>query len=123
MDDDAPLLLPVVIAETLKRGWQGRVCLGHMTKLAGLPPQALEAIATATATAGIAILALPATDLYMMARRDTHNVRRGVVPAQTLAAFGVNTGVATNNVQNLFTALWRWRLTQNLYSTGRKSCI
>ncbi|PSB29283.1 amidohydrolase family protein [Stenomitos frigidus] len=103
LDDDAPLLLPLVIAETLKRGWRGRVCLGHMTKLAGLPPGELEAIATATATAGISILALPATDLYMMSRRDTHNVRRGVAPAQTLAAWGVNTGVATNNVQNLFT--------------------
>jgi cytosine/creatinine deaminase len=103
LDDDAPLLLPVVIAETLKRGWQGRVCLGHMTKLAGLPPAELEAIACATATAGISILALPATDLYMMSRHDTHNVRRGVAPAHRLAAWGVNTGVATNNIQNLFT--------------------
>ncbi len=103
LDDNAPLLLPVVIAETLDRGWQGRVCLGHMTKLAGLPPEALEAVAVATSKAGISILALPATDLYMMSRRDTHNVRRGVAPAQTLASFGVNTGVATNNVQNLFT--------------------
>lgn len=61
------------------------------------------AIAAATAAAGISILALPSTDLYMMARRDTHNVRRGIAPAQTLASLGVNTGVATNNVQNLFT--------------------
>ncbi|XGV96482.1 MAG: amidohydrolase family protein [Leptolyngbya sp. BL-A-14] len=103
LDDDAPLLLPVVIAETLKRGWQGRVCLGHMTKLAGLPPAELEAIAVATADAGISILALPATDLYMMARRDTHNRRRGVAPVHTLSTYGVNAGVATNNVQNLFT--------------------
>ena len=103
LDDDAPLLIPTVIAETQKRGWQGRVCLGHMTRLAGLPPGALETIAADTAAAGISILALPATDLYMMARHDTHNVRRGVAPAHTLAAFGVNTGLATNNVQNLFT--------------------
>jgi cytosine deaminase len=103
LDDDAPLLLPVVIAETQKRGWQGRVCLGHMTKLAGLPPAELSAIAHATATAGISILALPSTDLYMMSRRDTHNTRRGVAPVHTLATYGVNTGVATNNVQNLFT--------------------
>jgi cytosine deaminase len=103
LDDDAPLLLPVVIAETLKRGWQGRVCLGHMTKLAGLPPAQLKAIAVTISTAGISILALPATDLYMMSRRDTHNIRRGVAPVHALAAYGVNTGVATNNVQNLFT--------------------
>lgn len=44
--DDAPLLLPFVIEETLARGWQKRVCLGHMTKLAGLPPAELDALAS-----------------------------------------------------------------------------
>jgi cytosine deaminase len=52
---------------------------------------------------GISILALPASDLYMMARQDTHNVRRGVAPIDQLATWGVNVGLATNNVQNLFT--------------------
>jgi cytosine/creatinine deaminase len=103
LDDDLPLMLPWVIAETQKRGWQGRVCLGHMTKLAGLPPPDLAAVATALCANGISILALPASDLYMMARKDSHNVRRGVAPLDTLAAAGVTVGVATNNVQNLFT--------------------
>jgi cytosine/creatinine deaminase len=103
LDDDAPMMLPFVIEQTVKRGWQGRVCLGHMTKLAGLSPQALSTIAPAIKDAGISILALPASDLYMMARQDTHNVRRGVAPVHTLANMGVNTGIAVNNVQNLFT--------------------
>ncbi|ESA38814.1 n-acyl-d-amino-acid deacylase [Leptolyngbya sp. Heron Island J] len=103
LDDDAPLLLPTVVAETLKRGWQGRVCLGHMTKLAGLPPPALQEMAVMLCDAGISILALPATDLYMMGRKDTHNVRRGVAPIHTLMNYGVTVGVATNNIQNLFT--------------------
>lgn len=103
LDDDAPLLLPFVIEQTLTRGWQGRVCLGHMTKLAGLPPAELAVLAASIQAAGIAILALPASDLYMMARKDTHNVRRGVAPIHHLAKLGVNVGLATNNVQNLFT--------------------
>lgn len=103
LDNDEPLLLPFVIEETVRRGWQGRVCLGHMTKLAALPPEELENLAHSLQTAGISILALPASDLYMMARRDTHNVRRGVAPIHQLANWGVNVGVATNNVQNLFT--------------------
>ncbi|MBF2083721.1 amidohydrolase family protein [Thermoleptolyngbya sp. C42_A2020_037] len=102
LDDDAPLLWPVVAAETARRGWRGRVCLGHMTKLAGLSPTEL-AEAAAMREAGISILALPASDLYMMSRKDTHNVRRGVAPVHTLAAMGVNTGLAVNNIQNLFT--------------------
>ncbi|MEA5466443.1 amidohydrolase family protein [Leptothoe sp. PORK10 BA2] len=103
LDDDSPLLLPRVVAETLKRGWQGRVCLGHMTKLAGLTPWALKEIAAMLRDGGISVLALPATDLYMMGRRDTHNVRRGVAPIHQLMDWGVTVGVATNNVQNLFT--------------------
>ncbi|HEY9642357.1 MAG TPA: amidohydrolase family protein [Coleofasciculaceae cyanobacterium] len=103
LDDDQPLLLPFVIQETIQRGWQGRVCLGHMTKLAALPPTALAAIAPQIQAAGISILALPASDLYIMSRKDTHNVRRGVAPIQRLSELGVNVGLATNNVQNLFT--------------------
>ncbi|MDJ0567917.1 MAG: amidohydrolase family protein [Pleurocapsa sp. MO_192.B19] len=103
LDDDAPLLLPVVIEETLKHNWQHRVCLGHMTKLAGLTPAELAAFIPSLKEAGIAILALPATDLYMMARQDTHNVRRGIAPIDRLAESGIKVGLATNNVQNLFT--------------------
>lgn len=103
LDDDSPLLLPMVIEETLKHNWQQRVCLGHMTKLAGLPPQDLAVLTPSLKAAGIAILALPATDLYMMARQDTHNSRRGVAPIHKLAESGITVGIATNNVQNLFT--------------------
>ncbi len=103
LDDDAPLLLPVVIEETLKHNWQHRVCLGHMTKLAGLTPAELAAFIPSLKEAGIAILALPATDLYMMARQDTHNVRRSIAPIDLLAKSGIKVGLATNNVQNLFT--------------------
>ena len=103
LDDNEPLLLPFVIQETKKRGWQGRVCLGHMTKLASLPPVELQSLASALQATGISILALPASDLYMMARKDTHNMRRGVAPVHQLAELGVNVGVATNNVLNLFT--------------------
>lgn len=103
LDDNEPLQLPLVIAETRKRQWQGRVCLGHMTKLAGLTAESLAEIAAALKEAGIAILALPASDLYMMSRQDTHNVRRGVAPLHQLAEWGVTVGTATNNIQNLFT--------------------
>jgi cytosine/creatinine deaminase len=103
LEDDQPLALPFVIEETCRRGWQNRVCLGHMTKLAALSPAELRAIAPAIREAGISILALPASDVYMMSRKDTHNVRRGVAPVNHLAEMGVNVGLAVNNVQNLFT--------------------
>lgn len=103
LDDDEPLQLPLVIAETRKRQWQGRVCVGHMTKLASLPPDQLAAIGADLKETGISVLALPASDLYMMSRRDAYNVRRGVAPLHQLADWGVTVGTATNNIQNLFT--------------------
>jgi cytosine deaminase len=103
LDDDAPLLLPFVLEETCQRGWQGRVCLGHMTKLASLPPEELKSVAADIAEAGVSVLALPASDLYMMARKDTHHVRRGVAPVHQLTHLNVVAGVAVNNIQNLFT--------------------
>jgi cytosine/creatinine deaminase len=103
LENDEPLLLPLVIEETIKRGWEGRVCLGHMTKLASLPPSELETLAAAMRDAGVSILALPTTDLYMMGRQDTHNVRRGIAPVHRLAELGVTVGLATNNILNLFT--------------------
>jgi cytosine deaminase len=42
-----------------------------MTKLAALTPSELETFAVAMRDAGVSVLALPATDLYMMARKDT----------------------------------------------------
>ncbi|MGB3786413.1 MAG: amidohydrolase family protein [Phormidesmis sp.] len=103
LDNDAPLLFPIVALETIKRGWQNRVCLGHMTRLAGLSPEALSEAANLLSEAGISVLALPASDLYMMARGDTHSVRRGVAPVHRLMEIGVNCAIATNNIQNLFT--------------------
>ncbi len=103
LDNQDPLLFPLVAAETIKRGWQGRVCLGHMTRLAGLPPDELAKAAALLKEADISVLALPASDLYIMARHDRYNVRRGVAPIHHLSNLGVTTGIATNNVQNLFT--------------------
>ena len=103
LDNDEPLLFPMVARETIKRGWQNRVCLGHMTRLASLLPTELEDAAGLLKEAGISVLALPASDLYMMARKDTHNVRRGVAPVHALFDLGVNSAIATNNIQNLFT--------------------
>ncbi len=103
LDNDAPLLFPIVARETIRRGWQNRVCLGHMTRLAGLSSEALSEAASSLSEAGISVLALPASDLYMMARGDAHNVRRGVAPVHRLMELGVNCAIATNNIQNLFT--------------------
>ncbi|MGZ2409086.1 amidohydrolase family protein [Rhizobium ruizarguesonis] len=101
--DPAGSNLPVVIAETLARRYQGRVSVGHVTKLSALPPEELEPIGRRLAEAGIALTVLPATDLFLTGRDSTHLVPRGVTPAHRLAGLGVVTTISTNNVLNPFT--------------------
>ncbi|CAM5771626.1 amidohydrolase [Labrys miyagiensis] len=95
--------LPAVIAETSARNYGGRVSVGHVTKLSALPPEAFEPIGRRLAEVGIAVTVLPATDLYLMGRGKSHLVPRGVTSAHGLAALGVVTSIATNNVLNPFT--------------------
>ena len=102
-DDADALLVGEVVQRTVKHGWQGRVVAGHMTALGALMPHDLAPTVTKLRDAGISILVLPATDLYLMGRNDERNVRRGLAPARRLHEAGVNVAVSTNNVQNPFT--------------------
>lgn len=95
--------LATVVAETRKRGFAGRVSLGHVTQLSALTTERRNDIADALAAAGIAVTVLPATDLFLLGRDRDHLVPRGLTPAHLLARRGVVTALATNNVLNPFT--------------------
>jgi cytosine deaminase len=102
-DEADGILAPYVAGVTMARGWEGRVCGGHVTALGALEPPEVAPIAAQLRDAGISVLALPATDLYLSGRRDTKNIRRGLAPVRQLVEAGVNVAVSTNNVQNPFT--------------------
>jgi cytosine deaminase len=94
-----------VAEQTVRFGWQGRVAVGHASELAALPPDELDRAAAILKDAGIGVIILPATDLYLMGRKDVRNVRRGVAPAKRLLAAGVTVAAATNNILNAFTPM------------------
>lgn len=102
-DEPEHLHVREIIAATLHAGWQGRVAVGHLTELAALPPLDQEPIVADLAAARIGVIALPATDLYLMGRRDEINVRRGITPLRRLLAGGVSVALGSNNVRNPFT--------------------
>lgn len=95
--------LDEVCRQSKLRGYGGRVAIGHVTKLSTLPPDAFAWTAGRLAEAGVAVTALPATDLYLMGREATHEVPRGLAPVHKLIEHGVTCSVATNNVLNPFT--------------------
>src|SRR5207249_10262268 len=72
-------------------------------ELAALPRNDQDAVIERIKAAGIGVICLPATDLYLMGRRDQTNVRRGLTPIRRLMDAGVPVALATNNVRNPFT--------------------
>ncbi|MEV0846637.1 amidohydrolase family protein [Streptomyces sp. NPDC049954] len=92
------------IADTTREtGWSGRVALGHMTALGGRPPAERSVLLRSLAEAGVAVVPLPATDVFLGGRRDDTAVRRGVAPVRELWEHGVTTAYSSNNIRNAFT--------------------
>ncbi len=102
---DEPLHMHVreIADQTVRLGWQGRVVVGHVTELAAIPPFEQDTVVAELAAAGVAVVCLPATDLYLMGRGDDINIRRGLAPIRRLLAAGVPVALASNNIRNPFT--------------------
>jgi cytosine/creatinine deaminase len=102
-DEPQHLHVLYIAEQTVRHGWRGRVAVGHLTEVSALPPAEQDRIVAAIRDAGIGVIMLPATDLYLMGRKDVRSVRRGLAPARRLLAAGVPVAAATNNVRNAFT--------------------
>ncbi len=95
--------LDYVCELTDKFKYGGRVTIGHVTKLSAAHPERFAKAAKRMADAGVALIVLPSTDLYLMGRHMDHNIMRGVTAAHKLLHAGVNCALSTNNVLNPFT--------------------
>lgn len=89
--------------KTIKEGYERRVCVGHLTSLGAVAPHQQADIIALVRDAGISVMCLPATDLHLGARGDSHNIRRSLTPVRALRDGGVNVCLATNNIRNAFT--------------------
>jgi cytosine deaminase len=101
LPDDLDLETVCRLTDRTRQG--GRVAVAHITKVSTAPQERQRDIARRLASAGISVAVLPATDLFLMGRDQTDNVRRGVVNANMLIDEGVNATLGTNNIVNGFT--------------------
>lgn len=102
--DDQRFASARYIAEkTIATGYQGRVALGHVTSLGALAPEAAKPVIDLLQQAGIHIVTLPATDVYLGGRKDEARPRRGLTPVRALHEAGVNVAYSSNNIRNAFT--------------------
>ncbi|HXP77715.1 MAG TPA: amidohydrolase family protein [Stellaceae bacterium] len=92
-----------VIELTEHHRYGGRVNVGHVTKLSTLPPERQAPIARRLADTGVAVTVLPATDLFLMGRDQSYDVRRGIVDVNAYDRLGVACSIANNNILNPFT--------------------
>jgi cytosine deaminase len=102
-DDPEQLSILEIVDQSMARGMQGQVTVGHMTSLGSVPVQRAQIIAASIAKADINVICLPATDLYLNGRGDTEQVRRGLAPVKLLLEEGVNVVFGSNNIRNAFT--------------------
>ena len=102
-DDPAQLTTSYIADQTLARGMQGRVTLGHLCLLDVLEPEHRARVIDRIREAGIHVISLPATELHVKARTDARRTWRGVTRIGELREAGVNVSISTNNIVNPFT--------------------
>ena len=95
--------IPKVVEETIKRNYQGRVSIGHVTKLAAMDKMKRGEMAGLLKQADITLIVLPATDIYINGSDYEKLIPRGTVNANQFAQLGVNTTISSNNILNAFT--------------------
>ncbi len=102
-DDTEGMSIEYLARKTIWEGYEGRVSVGHLTALGDAPPERRNDIVKLIADAGISVMCLPATDLHLGGRNDSHSVRRTLTPVRALRDGGVNVCLAANNIRNAFT--------------------
>jgi len=102
-DDPALLTCDYIAEQTIERGMQGRVTLGHLCMLDVLEPAHRGRVVAKLREARIHVISLPATELHVKARTDTKRTWRGVARLGELRAAGLNVVISTNNIVNPFT--------------------
>lgn len=95
------------VAEAVSAGFPHRVTASHCVSLSMQPEARQREIAEAVAAAGISVVALPITNLYLQGRDHQQAMPRGVTAVRALREAGVNVAAGADNLQDPFNPLGR----------------
>ena len=95
--------IPKIAEETIRRNYQGRVSIGHVTKLSAMSKDQRQDMIFLLKNADVALTVLPATDVFLNGRDYDALIPRGMVNANELNQQGITTTIASNNILNAFT--------------------
>lgn len=80
---------------------------GHCSRLATLPPQDALRVAEKLARAGVSVIALPITNLYLQGRQGESTGRRGITAIDVLREAGVLVAAGADNIRDPFNPVGR----------------
>lgn len=109
-DDATRSQLHLVVERTRAHGMGGHVTVGHCTTLAAMSPDDQRAALDAMAEAGVALVVMPATDLFLGGHGEPG--RRSLAPVERAVEAGVRTAITNNNLANPFAPLGNGNLLQ-----------
>jgi len=95
----------VDLAQLVAEGFPYQVTASHCLSLGGKPLNVQETTATAVGAARIAVVTLPATNLYLQGRDRQVSMPRGLPPLRILLDAGVDVAGGGDNVQDPFNPL------------------
>ena len=101
------LMLRELARAVMDRGFGLPVTASHCVSLAVQPLATQEAIAAEVAAAGIAVVALPQTNLFLQGRGHHQGMPRAVTPVKVLQHAGVLVAAGGDNVQDPFNPVGR----------------
>jgi cytosine/creatinine deaminase len=96
------MVAPMAVEAISARGYGRRVTFSHLCALAMLEPADAGALIDGIAKAGITVIALPETNLFLQDRGDLTPRRRGITLVRELIAAGVKVRFGTDNVRDWF---------------------
>jgi cytosine deaminase len=90
----------VVCAETIDRGFFGRVVAGHCTAMHSYPNPYAAKIVELVATAGVQVVANPLDNVVLQGRYDDYPRRRGLTRVDQLWRAGARVGIGHDSVND-----------------------
>lgn len=101
-DDPTSLTLKDLAEMTIANGYKGRVTAGHCCSLSANTREAIAPVIELVKKAGISIITLPSTNLYLQGRGDSYNVRRGIAPVKFLLENNIPVLIGSDNIRDPF---------------------
>lgn len=105
--DPETLTLRTLARQVIDRGMEGQVAASHCVSLGMQPVDVQVAVAAEVAAAGMAIVPLPQTNLFLQGRDHPVATPRGLTAIAALRSAGVLIAAGADNVQDPFNLVGR----------------